>query len=57
MGINIIPTSKPYPGPLLKPYSKTDSVPLPVCSTVRLGLAVAAILVPYPTMSITMDLW
>ena len=30
MGINIIPTSKPYPQPLLKPYGKTDSLPLPM---------------------------
>ena len=52
MGINIRPTSKPYPWSLLKPYSKTDSVPLPVCSTVCLVLLVVAILVPYPTMSI-----
>ena len=52
MGSNIIPTGKPYPVYDWKPYSKTDNVPLPVCTIVRLGLAVVTILVPYHTLSI-----
>ena len=52
MGINIIPTSKPYSQPLLKSYSKTDSLPLPVCTTVCLVILVVIILAPYPTMFI-----